>query len=191
MNWADWLNAFCVLIVMELFLFWPPIYSVSLTFIFYWFFPYGSNNQIKFILKFLETWSNLHLCRRGPIKSVLFICPYVCLSVCLSVTHFLRIYSADVFNFLHEDILLICFSKDVFFQILEICIWFLDNWVNKTNLDKKQNIWHFNRVQHYFLCFKWCPITGYMILWKLNVWGKSGSQFVDQNAPRQSGCRIF
>ena len=32
MNWADWLNDYCVLRVMEWFLVWPPIFSVSLTF---------------------------------------------------------------------------------------------------------------------------------------------------------------
>ena len=47
MNWADWLNDFCVLIVMEWFLVWPPVYSVSLTLILYRLFPYGSQlNQI-------------------------------------------------------------------------------------------------------------------------------------------------
>ena len=31
MNWAYWVNDFCMLIVMEQFLYWLPIYSVSLT----------------------------------------------------------------------------------------------------------------------------------------------------------------
>ena len=41
MNWTDWVNDFCVLIVMEWFLVWPPIYWVPLTFILYWLFSYG------------------------------------------------------------------------------------------------------------------------------------------------------
>ena len=28
---------------------------------------------------------------------------------------------------------------------MENFIWCLDNWVNKTNLDQKQKIWHFNQ----------------------------------------------
>ena len=86
---------------------------------------------------FWKTWSNLHLCRRGPIKSVLFICPSVCLSVWLWHS-FLRIYSVDVLNFLQEDILLYILKSDKvrFWK----CICFLDNWVNKTNLEKKRNI---------------------------------------------------
>ena len=130
---------------------------------------------------FRKTWSNLHLCKRGPIKSVLFICPSVCLSVCLWHI-FLRIYSVQW--------MFLIFCMRIFCQILEICICFLDNWLNKTNLDKKQNIWHF-MGQYYFLCFKWCNIFGYVILWKLRVWGKSGSQFICQNALHQSDCRIF
>ena len=47
MNWTEWLNDFYVLIVMEWFLVWPPVYSVSLTLILYRLFPYGSqSNQI-------------------------------------------------------------------------------------------------------------------------------------------------
>ena len=45
MNWADWLNDVCVLLVMEWFLVWPLIYSVSLIFILYWFFPHGSQSS--------------------------------------------------------------------------------------------------------------------------------------------------
>ena len=39
-----------------------------------------------------------------PIISVLFICPSICLSFCLWCI-FLRPYSVDFFNFLHEDVL--------------------------------------------------------------------------------------
>ena len=45
--------------------------------------------QILF-LNYRNTWLNLQLCSRGPIKSVLFIC----LSICLWCI-FLRIYSMD------------------------------------------------------------------------------------------------
>ena len=51
---------------------------------------------------FERTWSNLHLCRRGPIKSVLFDCPSVCLSVGLWRI-FPRIYPIDFLNVLHEN----------------------------------------------------------------------------------------
>ena len=30
-------------------------------------------------------------------------------------------------------------------QILENCICCIDNWINKTNLDQRQNIWYFNK----------------------------------------------
>ena len=33
--------------------------------------------------------------------------------------------------------------------------------------------------------------ASYMILWKLQVREKSGSQVIAQNAPHQSDCRIF
>ena len=162
---------------------WHPIYSVSLTFILYWFFAYGSqSNQIilkNFILKFLKNIIKPPSLQKGShqISSVhLSICPSVCLSVvCLSVclwNIFLRIYWVDVLNFLHEDILL---TKKWQSQILEICICFLDNWVNKTNLVKEGNIWHFNRGSIAFcaLTDAFCALA---ILWKLHVWGKSGQK---------------
>ena len=46
-------------------------------------------------LNFQKTWLNLQLCGRGPIKSVWFICPSLCLSVCLGCI-FLRIYLLNV-----------------------------------------------------------------------------------------------
>ena len=119
MNWADWLNDFCVLIVIEWFLVWPPIYSVSLTFILYWFFPYGSQFKKTLFSNFPKTWSNLHLCGRGPIKSVLFICPSVCLPVCLWHI-FLRIYSVDALNFLHEEGYFAIYTKKWQSQIMEM-----------------------------------------------------------------------
>ena len=75
----------------------------------------------------------------------------------------------------------------------ENCICCLDDWVNKTNMDQKQNIWDFNwgRIFFFFFGFKWCPIIEYMILWKLHGWGKYGSQFIGQNALCQSDYRIF
>ena len=59
-------------------------------------------NNLKFYSQISEkTWSTLHLGRRGPIKSFLFISKSVCLSVCLSVCQDLLV---DVLNSLDEDI---------------------------------------------------------------------------------------
>ena len=77
-----------------------------------------------------NAWSTLHPCEKGPIKSVLFICPSVCRSVCLSHI-FLRTYPLDFLNFLHEDVFAI-YTKKWQSQVLENCICCLDNWVNKT-----------------------------------------------------------
>ena len=104
-----------------------------------------AHNQTKWLKKVLfsnseRTWSNLHLSRRGSIKSVLFACPFVCLIVGLW-----RIYQVDFLNFLDEDIFAI-YAKKWQSQILENYICCLDNQVNKTNLDQKQNIWHFNEA---------------------------------------------
>ena len=108
-----------------------------------------------------KKWSNLRLCERGRIKSVLFVCPFVCLSV-----HpwriFLRIFSVN-FSSLYEAIL--PYTKKWQRRILENCICCLHNWVNETNLDLKQNIWHFNEGNMVFFCFKWCSIIDHMILW--------------------------
>ena len=49
----------------------------------------------------------------------------------------------DVFNFLLGDILPILKSDKAM-----IC---LDDWVNETNLDEKQDIWHFNESNTTFL----------------------------------------
>ena len=63
------------------------------------------------------------------------------LSICLGRI-FLRIYSVDFLNFLHEYILpYILKSNKVIFWKIERC---LDNWVDETNLDQKRNMWHFN-----------------------------------------------
>ena len=82
MNWANWLNDFCILIMMEWFLVWPPVYSVSLTFILYWSFPCGwQSSQIiyeNFILKFLKNIKPRSL-QKGSYKI-----SSVHLSVCLS-----------------------------------------------------------------------------------------------------------
>ena len=77
MNWTDLLNNFFVLIVMEWFLVWPLIYSVSLTFILYWFF---------LVTKFYSQISEKHKppsLRKGSYKI-----SSVHLSVYLPVTHF-------------------------------------------------------------------------------------------------------
>ena len=82
-------------------------------------------------------WSNLHLCGSNPIKSVLFFCPSVCLSI------FLRMYSLGFPNFLHEYILPYILKSDKA-GFWKIVFFSLDNWVNETNLYQKCNIWHFN-----------------------------------------------
>ena len=154
-NWTDWLNDFCVLRVTEWFLVWPPIYSVFSTL--WHLFCIDSfhmvHNQAKWFKYILfpnswKAWSNLHICKRGPIKSVLFICPSVCLSACLSVCLSVTFLSGSTqwFSLIFcMGIFLYVYTKTWLNQILEICICFLDNWVKKTNLDKKWNIWDFNR----------------------------------------------
>ena len=94
------------------------------------------NNLRKF---FLEFWKNMikpPFLQKGSYK----ISP-VHLSICLSVSllHiFLKIYPVDNLDFLDED-----FLPYIFCQILENFNCCLDNWVNKTNLDQKRNIWHY------------------------------------------------
>ena len=69
MNWADWLNDFCMLIVMEYCLVWQTIYSVTLRFKcwritavvlnqgFYEKYPLGTNGpKIGFFLYFEKIW---------------------------------------------------------------------------------------------------------------------------------------
>ena len=63
----------------------------------------------------------------------------ICLSVCLSATHFLQ----DLLSFLLEDILPYILKRDKAIN-LENCICCLDNWVKDRNLGEKWNIWHFN-----------------------------------------------
>ena len=95
-------------------------------FFLYWFFPYDSqSNQITKLLfsNLGRACSNLYLCWRGPLKSVLFVCPSVCLSVDLW-TIFLRIYPVGFLNFLDEDILSHLLKSDK----ARFC---LDNWVNE------------------------------------------------------------
>ena len=83
-----------------------------------------AHNQAKKIEKvlFLNFWkiSNLHLSERRTIKSVLFVCPSVCLSVRLWQI-FLRIYVVDFLNFLHEDIIIyIKRGKARFWKIVSV-----------------------------------------------------------------------
>ena len=91
---------------------------------------------------FWKAWLNLKLCDRDPKKSVQFISLSVCLSVCLGCI-FLRIYSVDLFQFFVWGYFAI-YTRKWQSDNLENCVCFLDNWVNETNLDPKQNIWHFN-----------------------------------------------
>ena len=81
--------------------------------------------QFKKILfsNFRKVWSNLHLYGSGPIKSVLFICPSLCLSICDAF--FLGSTQWIFFNFLHEDVLPYILKCD-------------------KAKNQKRNIWHFN-----------------------------------------------
>ena len=71
------------IIVFELLKRWIMfIVSLFLVLIFSIWLTIKLNNSIKFCSQISEKiWSNLYLCGRGPIKSVLFVCPSVCLSV--------------------------------------------------------------------------------------------------------------
>ena len=87
---------------------------------------------------------NLQLCSRGPIKSVLFICPSVCPSFC------------DAFSSGSTLWIFWIFCMRIFCHILKsdkaiICVCCLDNWVKETNLDQKWNILHFNEAN--ITCF--------------------------------------
>ena len=139
-------------------------------------------------LNIRKTWSNLQLCGRAPIKSVWFIFPPVYISFCL--WHFCQDLLWIFFNFLYEDILpyILKIDKAIIWKIVFVVL----------IIGQMRQIWTQSRIlgilmmwQHYFLCFKWCPIIAYMILWKLYVWGKSASQVIGQNALHKSDCRIF
>ena len=114
MNWAYWLNNFCVLIVMECFLIWPPMYSVSLTFILYLLFIWLTikpNNLRKFYSQISEKYDQTSIFAEGVLWQQ--FCSFVHLSICLSVCDiFLRIYSVDDLNYLHKDILLYILERD-------------------------------------------------------------------------------
>ena len=134
------------------------------SFVLYWFFPYGSQpSQIiseNFILEIPKKMIKPPSLRKGSYK----ISP-VRLPICLSVHPwriFLRIFSVN-FSSLYETIL--PYTKKWQRRILKNCICCLNNWVNETNLDLKQNIWHFNEGNMVFFCFKWCSIIDHMILW--------------------------
>ena len=138
--------------------------------------------DLKFYSQISEKHDQTSIFAEGVLQnqSCLSIHLSVCLSVCLWHI-FLRIYSVDSLPYI---------LKRRQSHILENCICCLDNWVNKKNLDQKQNIWHFNSGSITFV-LKWSPINGYMILWKLHVWKKCGSQFIGQNVLWESDCTIF
>ena len=128
---------------------------VAIVFLFlYWFFPYCSSEIIlkKILFSNLQkTWSNLHLCGRGSIKSVPFICSSTCLFVRLWCI-FLSIYTVDfLFSFFIAWGYFAIYTKKVLIQILENCICYLDNWLNKTNLDQKQKMLHFTKAALLFV----------------------------------------
>ena len=146
---------------------------VAIVFLFlYWFFPYCSSEIIlkKILFSNLQkTWSNLHLCGRGSIKSVPFICSSTCLFVRLWCI-FLSIYTVDfLISFFIAWGYFAIYTKKVLIQILENCICYLDNWLNKTNLDQKQKMLHF-----YESSITFCALNGALndfvktaCLWKI------------------------
>ena len=109
------------------------------SFFLYWLFP-------NFILELPKNIEPPAL-QQGSYK----ISP-VHLPICLSIflwCIFLRIYSVDFLNFLHEDIL--PYTKKWQRDNMEDCVCCLDNWVKETNLDQKWNILHFNEAN--ITCF--------------------------------------
>ena len=157
------------------------------SFFLYWFYPYVSqSSHIILFSNFQKIWSNLHLCRRGPIKLVLFICQSVCLSVC---DHF----SQDLlswFSYFFAWGYYARYTKKWQSQILKNCICCLDNWVNQTNLGQKQNIWHFNEGNITFVL--WVIPYNWLIWFCKNCMSsKNLPQVISQNALHQSYCRIF
>ena len=113
------------------------------------------NNSRKFHSRISKkTWSNLYLSGRGPIKSFLFVCSPVFLSFCLRHI-FLRIYSVGFLNFPWGYFTM--YTKKWQSRTLENCISCLDNWVNKTNLDRKLNLWHFNGGSITFGALNYAP----------------------------------
>ena len=82
-----------------------------------------AHNQAKYFKKILFSnfWktSNRYLCGRGPVKSVLFICPSACLSIHLWRVFFLW----RILNFLDEDILpyIVKSDKPRFVKLYFLC----------------------------------------------------------------------
>ena len=98
-------------------------------------------NTFKKILlsNFQKTGSNLYL-HKMDLKNQ--SSSSTNLSVCLPIcdTSFSRSTKSVFFSFWHFAI----YTKKKLSWILENCICCLDNWVNKINLDQKQNICHYN-----------------------------------------------
>ena len=92
-------------------------------------------SQILKRLKVLRCWSS-------PIKSILFVCPYVCLFLHLWCI-FLKIYSVGFLNFFAWGNFAI-YTKKWQSHSLENIICWLVTWVNETNFDQNWNIWDFN-----------------------------------------------
>ena len=122
------------------------------SFFLHWFFPYGSYSSRKYneilFSNFQKPRSNLHLCRKGPIILVLFVCPSVCLPVCPWCI-FLSKYSVDYLNFFSWGYFAVYIKKRQSWILENVCV--LDNWVNETNFDQKCSIWCFNEGNVNFL----------------------------------------
>ena len=79
------------------------------------------NNLRKFYSRISEKQLNLHFCGSGPVKSVLFISPSVCLSIRLWYI-FLRIYNVGFFNFLHDILQYILKSNKAGFSKIRFAV---------------------------------------------------------------------
>ena len=109
--------------------------------------------QILF-LNFRKTWLNLQLSGRGPTYNIspvnfFFFSIYpvnlsIYLSVLLSVMYFSQSLLGGFFKFFAWGCFAI-YPKKWQRGNSENCVFCLDNWVNKINLDQKWNIWHFNK----------------------------------------------
>ena len=61
----------------------------------------------------------------------------------------------DFLNFLDESILSYKLKSDEA-RFWKIVFFYLDNWVNETNLDQERNIWYFNEDNITFCTLKDC-----------------------------------
>ena len=128
-----------------------------------------NNFKENFILESSKNMIKSPSLWQGSIKSFPFICSSTCLFVRLWCI-FLSIYTVDfLFSFFIAWGYFAIYTKKVLIQILENCICYLDNWLNKTNLDQKQKMLHF-----YESSITFCALNGALndfvktaCLWKI------------------------